>query len=276
MRLNLSNFNELQLRVMAAVVGIPLIVGSVLYHPWGYFTIFFIICGACLLEFYQLLGLRGEQPLKTFGTFNGLLIYTITYLVASGQIKDDFYLLTFIGLSSVYLINLYIKKDKHPFTNIGFTFLGIIYVGIPFSLLHLLVFYANTYHFQIILGLLSILWASDTGAYFAGKSFGKRKLFERVSPKKTWEGSIGGAILATSVSLGLAYYFEYIPVWKWILIAIIIVVAGTYGDLVESLFKRTVKIKDSGNTIPGHGGFLDRFDGLLIAAPFIVVFIKLV
>ena len=184
-------------------------------------------------------------------------------------------MLIFISLSAVYLIKLYIKKDITPFTNIAFTFLGIIYVGIPFALLNLAIFYDNSYNYEIILGSLFMLWASDTGAYFAGKNFGRRKLFERVSPKKTWEGSVGGTIAAVSVGIVLSYYFTSMPIWKWIAISLIIVVAGTYGDLVESLFKRSIRIKDSGRSIPGHGGFLDRFDGLLIAAPFIVAFVRL-
>ena len=119
--------------------------------------------------------------------------------------------------------------------------------------------------------------------YFSGKYFGKRKLFERISPKKTWEGFFGGAIIATIVAF---YYWKFTqPIqWKyaeqldlveWLAIAFIIVVAGTLGDLVESLFKRSIEIKDSGSTIPGHGGFLDRFDGLLLSMPFIITFIKI-
>jgi phosphatidate cytidylyltransferase len=120
-----------------------------------------------------------------------------------------------------------------------------------------------------------ILWASDTGAYFAGTKFGKTKLFERVSPKKSWEGFLGGAFSAIGVAFIITRYFHVIEDWKWLVIAGIIIIAGTYGDLIESLFKRSIEIKDSGRGLPGHGGFMDRFDGLLLSAPFITAFLKI-
>jgi phosphatidate cytidylyltransferase len=125
------------------------------------------------------------------------------------------------------------------------------------------------------MGMLLLLWASDTGAYFAGVRFGRTKLFERVSPKKSWEGSIGGALASGLTAAILCYFFTDVNPVHWVLLAIIMVVAGTYGDLVESLFKRSIAIKDSGSAIPGHGGFLDRFDGLLISAPFVAALFKL-
>ncbi|MNY33104.1 Phosphatidate cytidylyltransferase [compost metagenome] len=121
-----------------------------------------------------------------------------------------------------------------------------------------------------------LLWTSDTGAYLAGRSLGKHKLFERISPKKTWEGFIGGIVLAVLVSLCLAHYFETIPQWQWIIVAMIIAVFGTLGDLVESMLKRSLNVKDSGHILPGHGGLLDRFDGLLIAGPLVYLFLFLV
>lgn len=175
----------------------------------------------------------------------------------------------------IFLIKLYRPLDKKPFTSIAFTILGIVYVALPFSLMSMIVFRYGDYNPLIAIGILLILWASDTGAYFAGTRFGKRKLFERISPKKSWEGSIGGTILAILMSIVVGYNFELLPLWQWIGVATLIVVGGTYGDLVESLFKRSILIKDSGNFIPGHGGFLDRFDGLLIAVPFIVAFLKI-
>ncbi|MFT7363875.1 MAG: phosphatidate cytidylyltransferase, partial [Algoriphagus sp.] len=158
----------------------------------------------------------------------------------------------------------------------AFTFLGIFYVAVPFSLLNLAVFSVDgVYMYEILIGCLLILWATDTGAYFAGTRFGKTKLFERVSPKKSWEGFLGGAFSAIGVAFILARYFHVIEDWKWLVIAGIIIIAGTYGDLIESLFKRSIEIKDSGNGLPGHGGFMDRFDGLLLSAPFITAFLKI-
>lgn len=275
MNSNLTKLPELTQRIIAGIFGALLILFSLFYSEWTYFTLFFLICMLTCIEFYKLLGLDGNLPLKTYGTFNSLFIYTLTFFIARGDLKSEYYLLIFMVASAIYLIKLYIKRDKKPFTSIAFTFLGIIYVGIPFALLNIATFYSGVYNYEIVFGCLLILWASDTGAYFAGKNFGRRKLFLRVSPKKTWEGSLGGSILALAFAYGLSTQFDIIPVWKWLCIAGIIVVAGTYGDLVESLFKRSLLIKDSGRAIPGHGGFLDRFDGLLIASPFIVGFLKL-
>jgi phosphatidate cytidylyltransferase len=172
------------------------------------------------------------------------------------------------------MIKLY-KNERKPFTNIAFTFLGIFYVAVPISLLNVAVFGNGEYNYEIIFGCLFILWASDTGAYFAGTLFGRRKLFERISPKKSWEGFFGGALLALVFAYGLSVYFQSISLNQWIIVGLIIIVGGTFGDLVESLLKRSIEIKDSGTSIPGHGGFLDRFDGLLISAPFIVAYLEM-
>ncbi len=276
MSLILNNYSELTQRVIAGIVGAATIFGSLYYSEWTYFALFFLICMFTCLEFYKLLGIDGNLPLTTYGTLNSLFIYSLTFFIAREDLRSEYYLLIFLTASAIYLIKLYIKRDKQPFANIAYTFLGIIYVGIPFALLNIASFYDHEYHYEVVLGCLLILWASDTGAYFAGKNFGRRKLFARVSPKKTWEGSIGGTVLALLIAYLISIPFEVIPLWKWLCIAIIIVVAGTYGDLVESLFKRSLLVKDSGRSIPGHGGFLDRFDGLLIASPFIVAFLKLV
>jgi phosphatidate cytidylyltransferase len=271
----LTKLPELTQRIITGIVGSILIFLSLYYSEWTYFMLFFLICMLTSIEFYQLLGLGGNLPLRTYGTLNSLFIYSLTFFIARGDLEPKYYLLIFITASAIYLIKLYIKRDKTPFTNIAFTFLGIIYVGIPFALLNMATFFDRHYHYEVVFGCLLILWASDSGAYFAGKNFGRRKLFARVSPKKTWEGSIGGAILALCFGYALSFPFDIIPLWKWLCISLIIVVAGTYGDLVESLFKRSLLIKDSGQSLPGHGGFLDRFDGLLIAAPFIVAFLRL-
>ena len=275
MRSALSNFSELTQRVIAGVIGAFIIFGAIILDEWLYFSLFFLISMFSMLEFYKLLGLYGNLPLRTYGTLNGLLMFTLTFVIEKGLLPQKFYFLLFLGLSFVYLIILYKRSDQKPFASIAFTFLGIIYVGAPFALLNVSVFVGGQYHYEIILGMLFILWASDTGAYFTGKTIGKRPLFPRVSPKKTWEGSLGGAIAALLMASVFAYHYPILQEWQWLSISLIIVVGGTYGDLIESLFKRSIQIKDSGNSIPGHGGFLDRFDGLLLASPIIVVFIRL-
>ncbi len=267
--------SNLRQRIIAAVLGVPIILLAIWYRDWSFALLFVIISALTQLEFYRLLGLDGNQPLTAYGTAVGCLICVLAYFIETERIDFDNYFLICPASSMIFLIKLYKKKDMKPFTNIGFTFLGIIYVAVPFALLIVMALRGDGYHPMLVVGFLLLMWASDVGAYFAGTKFGRRKLFERVSPKKSWEGSLGGAIASGLVACLLARYDPILEPWQWYCVGAIIVVTGTYGDLVESLFKRSIAIKDSGTSIPGHGGFLDRFDGLLLAAPFIVTFLKL-
>ncbi|MBU2914681.1 phosphatidate cytidylyltransferase [Reichenbachiella agariperforans] len=270
-----NKFADLAKRLVTGILGAAFTIFVVAYDQWGFFGAFLFLAVMTQLEFYKLIQANGIIPLKTYGTLMGVLIFTLFFLGSSGHIYDtDWFYIILPLTSGVYFIKLYKKDEKKPFTNIAFTFLGIFYVALPISLLSVAAFSMGHYSYQIIIGLFLILWASDTGAYFAGIQFGKRKLFERVSPKKSWEGSVGGAILSMVFALGVSYYFHDLERWQWIVISLIIIVCGTYGDLIESLFKRSMQIKDSGRKLPGHGGFLDRFDGLLLSVPFIVIFLK--
>jgi CDP-diglyceride synthetase len=271
----LNKFNNLTQRLITAIVGAAAIVFGVVYSEWTYFIVFFIICFFSLREFYKLSGLDGLLPQKSFGILCGMVTYSLSFFIERGDISYRYYFIIFPLVSCVYMIKLYKKFERKPFTNIAFTFLGIFYIAVPFALLNIAAFENGAYNYQIICGCLFILWATDTGAYFAGTFFGKRKLFERISPKKSWEGAAGGALLAWVFAYGFSIYFTSLAVWQWMGVAAIIIVGGIYGDLVESLLKRSIEIKDSGTSLPGHGGFLDRFDGLFISAPFIVAFLEI-
>lgn len=271
----LKKYNNLTQRIITGLLGAAGIITCVCLGQWTYFAVFLIICLFSLLEFYKLIGLDGMVPQKAFGTFCGVLIFSLSFLIESQHLSYHYYFAAYPLVSLVYMIKLYKKTERKPFTNIAFTFLGIFYVAVPFALLNIAAFHEGEYNFEIVFGSLFIIWASDTGAYFAGTRFGKRKLFERISPKKSWEGFFGGALLAIIFAYGISTYFHTFSTGQWIIIALIIIIGGTFGDLVESLFKRSIEIKDSGTALPGHGGFLDRFDGLLISIPFIVAYIEL-
>ena len=276
-----KKYSNLTQRLITGILGSAAIIAGVSYSEWTYFAIFFIICLFTLLEFYNLVGLDGLAPQKAFGTLCGVLIFCLSFFIEGRIALNDkpiptaFYIVIFPLISCIYMIKLYKKFERKPFTNIAFTFLGIFYVAVPFVLLNLIVFDEGVYNFEIILGSLLILWASDTGAYFAGTFFGRRKLFERISPKKSWEGFIGGAALALVFAYGSSQFLHTLSVSQWIIVGVIIIVGGTFGDLIESLLKRSIEIKDSGDSLPGHGGFLDRFDGLLISAPFIAAYLEI-
>ncbi len=271
----LSRYNNLTQRLITAVFGAAAIITGVAYGEWTYFAVFLFVCFFSLLEFYKLAGLDGLIPLKTLGTLSGVVIYALSFFVERGDISPRYYLLLFPLISLAYMIKLYKKTELKPFTNIAYTFLGIFYIAVPFALLNHAAFDDGYYNYEIILGAFLILWASDTGAYFAGTLFGKHKLFERISPKKSWEGFWGGAALAIAMTYGLSLYFQSLSIVNWLIVALLIIIGGTFGDLVESLLKRSMAIKDSGDSLPGHGGFLDRFDGLFISAPFIVAYLEL-
>ncbi len=271
----LSGYSNLTQRIIAAVIAVPLMLWCIWYSPYTFAVLFGIITILAQLEFYQLLLSNDNSPLRYYGTFCGTLLFVLAFLVESNHIATSSYYIISPLLASIFFIKLYKKEDENPFKNIAYTFLGIIYVAFPFALMCVLALMDGQYSWQKVMGCLFLLWASDTGAYFAGTKFGKTKLFERVSPKKSWEGSIGGTVAALVVAYVLSLYFKDLTIYQWFGLGIIIVVAGTYGDLVESLFKRSIKIKDSASSIPGHGGFLDRFDGLLLSLPFILTFLKL-
>lgn len=288
----LSKYSNLTQRIITGLLGSAAIIYGLAVSEWAYFAIFFIICFFSLREFYKLSAFDGLLPLKTVGIIIGMAIFCLSFFIERKDIDPKYYFIIFPLMALVYMIKLYKKGEYKPFTNIAFTFLGIFYIAIPIALLNHVVFHerandvnftnsvTNTYSFQVILGILLILWATDTGAYFAGTFLGKHKLFERISPKKTWEGFIGGAVLAGIIAfvfnLILANHNkQFLTVTDWIVITVIIVVGGTFGDLVESLLKRSIEIKDSGSSIPGHGGFLDRFDGLFISAPFVVAYLEI-
>jgi phosphatidate cytidylyltransferase len=272
---SLKKYNNLTQRLITGILGSAAVITGVCYSEWTYFTMFFALCGLAMFEFYRLVGLDGMIPQKSLGIIIGLLIFSLTFFIEQETADPKYFFLVFPLASVVFMIKLYKKTERKPFTNIAFTFLGIFYIATPLSLLHIAAYVEGFYNFEIILGSLLILWASDTGAYFAGTLFGKRKLFERISPKKSWEGFFGGAALAFVITFIFTQFFHSLESYQWYIIAILIIVGGTFGDLVESLLKRSIEIKDSGTVLPGHGGFLDRFDGLLISAPFIVAYLEI-
>jgi phosphatidate cytidylyltransferase len=216
-------------------------------------------------------------PLRFFGVFIGGLLFILTFFIERGDLDGKYLFLIFPLASIIFIFKLYKKKDQNPFVNIALYYLGITYVALPFSLINVIVFDGGDYAYEILLGLMLIIWSSDTGAYFAGTAFGKTKLFERISPKKSWEGFFGG-MLATLI---LNYFInDHVSVFnndsQWIIFAFTIPVLATFGDFVQSYFKRIAKVKDSGSLIPGHGGFYDRMDSVIFVAPFYYLLLKFV
>ncbi len=271
----MNKFSGLYQRIISAAAGASIIITSLVLSEWSYFIVFMAICLLAQWEFYRLFKLQNYLPIRLLGILIGSILFTLSFLISRGTLDAKYYFALFPMASLIFLVKLYKKNDNNPFLSIALFYLGLTYVVLPFALMNVVVHYHGDYNYEILLGLMLIIWASDTGAYFAGIRFGKRKLFERISPKKSWEGAIGGALTAVAFSVLISRYSTGLAMWQWVSIALIVVIAGTYGDLVESMFKRSIQIKDSGTSIPGHGGFLDRFDSLILAVPFIVVYLKL-
>jgi phosphatidate cytidylyltransferase len=271
MALRSSNLGK---RALSALVAIPMIIACISWSPQSYFLLFLLVVVSAMLEFYRLADRSGIRPNKFLGILGGILAYVLVFMYASGQLSGSYLCLLCPVIALIFPIELH-NKGTDPFTNIAYTLLGIVYVGGPFVLLHIIAFATGAYSHKIVIGIFLALWANDTGAYLVGTSVGRRRLFKRISPQKSWEGALGGATLALVASYTVAQYFSIISLAGWLGIGGITIVAGTYGDLVESMLKRSLNIKDSGQAIPGHGGWLDRFDSFLLAIPFIVVFVKL-
>ncbi len=240
------------------------------------FAVFFIALSAyCLSEFYRIITDETGRPSRFLGLLLGVLAFGLFATYCLGSLAADYLLLITPLIAALFIAPLYQKQSK-PFVHIAYTLLGIVYVILPFVSFFTLGFITGAYDYRYPLGFMLILWGNDTGAYLVGKFFGKHRLFERISPNKTWEGLIGGVLLALLTSQVLAHYFPILANWQWGGMALVVSVFGTFGDLVESMLKRSQQVKDSGAVLPGHGGLLDRFDGLLLAAPAVLAFLKIV
>ena len=246
----------------------------IFWNKWSYFFLFFLISVLVLLEFYCLISLDGVFPFKIFSIFSFMFINLLFFLGEGGILSFKYFYFIFLIIFFLYFINLYKKTDLNYFTNIAYTFLGIMYIGLPFFIINLIIFFNGFYNYRFFIFFLLLIWTSDIGAYFFGIFLGRNKLFKRLSPNKTWEGSFGGFFLVFFINFLLFFYFKNLVFLECLILSLLIIITGTYGDLIESLLKRIVNIKDSGNLIPGHGGFLDRFDSFLIAIIFIVFVIK--
>ncbi len=261
-------------RAITGFFFVIVMLGSVLLDHYV-FGIFYLLLGSyCLWEFYGLIKKAGIRPNIESGLINAVLIYVV---FAFMPYQDDYevhkllFLLP-VSLSAVFIQELF-KKSDAPFTNIAYTYLGLVFTIIPFTFFHALAYMNPKFDFHFPLAFLLMLWANDTGAYLVGSRLGRTKLFERHSPKKTWEGLIGGMVITAGAAYLISIYYTELGLQEWIWVGVLISCFGTTGDLIESMFKRSIDVKDSGDILPGHGGLLDRFDGLLIAAPIVYAYL---
>lgn len=271
-----SNFIQ---RAITGALFVIVLVGCILYSPLTFGLLFTLIAALSVHEFGYLLNQSGKVSINRTITSLGAAYLVLALMSFCTQAAGAYVFLPYLGLLLYLMITeLYLKKEN-PIGNWACSMLSQLYIALPFALLSVLAYHNSpttssvSYNSILPLSIFVFIWLSDTGAYCVGSLIGKHRLFERISPKKSWEGSIGGGVFSIASSLVFAHYFSFMSVWQWIGLALVVVVFGTWGDLTESLMKRQLGVKDSGNILPGHGGMLDRFDSALMAIPASVVYL---
>ena len=266
-------------RAISGAVYVLLLVGATLYSPYSFLLLFGILLLFSVVEFCKLVQLKPFLPL-ILATF-GFILFNLNNTIKTNEIL---LLISTLVVSVKSLLFLFEKETKYINTASKYVFLIgylivpiIIFTKIPFLNAddQFINIHTINYNPKVIISILVIIWMNDTFAYLVGISIGKNKLFEKISPKKTIEGFVGGIFFSMITGIILATYYLYQSIIQWIILALIIGVFGTLGDLIESKFKRNAGVKDSGTIMPGHGGFLDRLDSIIFASPFIYLFYQI-
>ena len=283
-------------RTITGVIFVAAIVASFL-RPEAMVLLFSIVTGMTVWEFTGLVNEREHVTVNRFISTVAAVyfFYAMTYFCSDlygGAAKSVVFIPYLVTIIYMLIAELYLRQDD-PIQDWAYTMLAQMYIVLPFSLLNVLAFTATpngqvAFNTLLPLSVFIFLWVNDTGAYCVGSLLGRHKLFPRISPGKSWEGSIGGAVFVLLVAWGIGWldnmqvadmdhpstlFTGMLSIPEWLGLGLVVVIFGTWGDLVESLFKRTLGIKDSGNILPGHGGMLDRFDSSLLAIPAAVVYL---
>lgn len=279
-----EKMKNLAVRTMSGLVLAAVVLGAIAWSQWSFGALLLVLLAVGMHEFYALAGKQGNSPQKIVGLVAGIVLFVLNFAFVSEDIEIlgsarqaygcglAFLLLL---LPAMFICELY-RRNENPAAGIGTTMMGVCYVALPLSLMCYIPMVGNdTWNPWVMIAYIFIIWANDVFAYLVGMSVGRHRLCERLSPKKSWEGFFGG--LAGAVVMGVvAAKVLDAHVWVWAGLALVAAVSGVLGDLVESMFKRAAGVKDSGKLIPGHGGMLDRFDAMLLSAPFVFVYMLFV
>ncbi len=259
---------ETLIRTASGIVYILLLIGATLYSSYTFQILFGILMLISIFEYCKLISIKPLAPL-----FFGTLLYSLFAVVSKDLLTSILILIPALYFAITTMTLLF--KNNMEKLQVDQKLRSVInYIILPFIIIAQIPFEEDFYNPKIIISIFILIWINDTFAYIVGKSIGKNKLFEAISPKKTIEGFIGGLGFAMLAGLILAQYYTHQPFLIWVIIAVIVSVFGTIGDLVESRFKRIAKVKDSGTIMPGHGGILDRLDSIIFAAPFVFLFFQ--
>jgi len=287
--------SNLRLRVIWGALAAALLFGCTFGGPISFGLFFAAVQAVMLKEFYRIMRANGYQPAFWIGIVVSIVGFAAVFTIFFSQamylhgVKGEFAashgasifeafraVISPLAVAAVFLLPVLLliremrlwPQHSQPFSNVAVTLLGLAYVSIPMSLLNALAFVSNKGFFpRHVFLLIFLIWAADTGAYFAGKNFGKHKLAPSISPGKTWEGWVGGALLTLAVGWAAGLAVPDVPLGHRLVAAGVVAVFGPLGDLAESMLKRSAGVKDSGTFLPGHGGLLDRFDAFLLVLP---------
>ncbi len=267
--------NNFLTRAVFGALYVIVLLSGVLINSTFFSVIFGFITMLALYEYYTLIeansSVEVSKPLNIAG---GLLLFLACVLFSSNGFTYGF-VGFLIYILALFISELYLKR-RDPIQSIAYSLFGIIYIAVPLSLSTRLVFSDFGFHYEYFLALFVFIWLNDSFAYITGMLLGKHRLFERISPKKSWEGFSGGLFFSVLSSFAFHYFFPQTSLSIWVALSVVVVLSGTLGDLFESLIKRTLGVKDSGNMIPGHGGILDRFDSTLFAIPSVAILLYFV
>lgn len=260
---------ETLIRLLSGIVYILLLAAAIFYNPWSFLLLFGIFLLLAVVEFCNLVGLAKPIPLATAAL--GYFLF--------GIIPAEAMVMNLLLLASLFVLArciAFVFSDGMPRQDQSSKYVFLIgYIILPFIILTKIPFQQGFYDPKVIFSIFILIWTNDTFAFIVGKTMGQNKLYEKISPKKTIEGFVGGVAFAILASAIISRYFIYQDLYVWVIIAVIVGFIGTIGDLVESKFKRIAGVKDSGNIMPGHGGILDRLDSVIFAAPFVFLFYQI-
>jgi phosphatidate cytidylyltransferase len=268
----MSNFWQ---RALTGTLFVITLVACTVLNEWSFFILLFAINFLCLLEFFELMLPDKNWIEKYLGVIAGSIINIMFVFIIRGDLSHGWFYHLIPVFMLLFIVKLF-ENTGREFDTLAFQVLGIVYICLPISMLgDFGYFNAINYSYSLPLGFFILQWSSDTFAYLVGRKLGKHKLFERISPKKTWEGAIGALVLTVGMGYFLSTFWDDISSLDWMIVSAIIVVFGIFGDLTESLLKRNLNIKDSGSLLPGHGGVLDRFDGVFLSIPAVYFYLLL-
>lgn len=266
-------------RAITGLIFVVTLIGCIVGSYLSFGVLFCIISAMATAEFCHLMNQqKGVKINRNICVLGSVALFLSFFYYGINPVQTGIFIPYLIIIIYLMVSELYLKKEN-PLNNWAYAMLSQVYIALPFALLNVLAFQsyetisATSYQYIFPLSIFAFNWINDTGAYCTGMLFGKHPLFKRISPKKSWEGSIGGAVFCIAASFAFAHFFPFMSIGEWIGLALTIVLFGTWGDLSESLMKRQLGIKDSGTILPGHGGILDRFDSAILAIPAAVVYL---